>query len=145
MNLASILRHHARSRPDHPAIEFQGQSLDYRTLWHQVESYAAALIGLGVQPGDRVGLALAEHPPHLILHYALAHLGAVLLPLDHRWTPTEIQAVAESFGAQLVIVDAERDSLPGANWQRLDDTWVTTPRGPLPQGSDAGFDTPETP
>ncbi len=145
MNLASILRHHARSRPDHPAIEFQGQSLDYRTLWQQVESYAAALIGLGVQPGDRVGLALAEHPPHLILHYALAHLGAVLLPLDHRWTPTEIQAVAESFGAQLVIVDAERDSLPGANWHRLDDTWVTTPRVALPKGSDAGFDTPETP
>ncbi len=29
MNLASILRVHARSRPDHPAIEFQGDILDY--------------------------------------------------------------------------------------------------------------------
>ncbi len=141
MNLASILRTHARSRPDHPAIEFQDQVLDYRTLWQQVESYAAALIGLGVQAGDRVGLALAEHPPHLILHYALAHLGAVLLPLDHRWTPTEMQSVADAFGARLVIVDAGRDIPPEANWYHLDEAWSALPRVVLPTDLHA----PDTP
>ena len=45
--------------------------------------------------------------------YALAHLGAILLPLDHRWTSTEIQAVADAFGARLVIVEAERPRLIG--------------------------------
>ncbi len=132
MNLASILRSHARSRPDHPAIEFQGDILDYRTLWQQVASYAGALIGLDVQPGDRVGLALAEHPPHLMLHYALAHLGAVLLPLDHRWTSTEIQAVADAFGARLVIVEAECDCPPETGWYRLDEAWANLPHVSLP-------------
>ncbi len=137
MNLASILRAHARSRPDHPAIEFRDQVLDYRALWQQVVSYASALVHLGVQPGDRVGLALAEHPPHLVLHYALAYLGAVLLPLDHRWTSAEIQSAADAFGARLVIVDAERDGSAEADWHRLETAWATTSHVSLPDAPEA--------
>lgn len=132
MNLASILTCHAHSRPDHAAIEFQGRVIEYRTLWQQVESFAAALMEYGVRPGDHVGLALAEHPAHLVLHYALARLGAVLLPLDHRWTVAEKASVAQAFGAKLVVVEPQSAPVPGLPCQHLDPAWAETPSTGLP-------------
>ena len=123
MNLASIIATHAASRPQHPAVEYLGQTIDYRTLWQRIESFAGVLAAAGVKPGDRVGLALAEHPEHLILHYALPRLGAVLLPLDHRWTVSEKQAVSHAFGAELVVIDADADNIPNTRCLRLDDAW----------------------
>jgi fatty-acyl-CoA synthase len=39
---------------------------------------------LGVRAGDRVGLAGANHPGQLVLLFALARIGAILLPLNFR-------------------------------------------------------------
>ncbi|MYH70942.1 MAG: acyl--CoA ligase, partial [Gammaproteobacteria bacterium] len=89
MNLASILQCHADSNGDKTAIEYRSQRINYLQLWQHVQGYAAYLHERGIRPGDRVGLALKEHSCHLILHYALARLGAVILPIDHRWTSTE--------------------------------------------------------
>ncbi len=110
MNLASILRCHADSYGDKTAIEFRAGRISYLELWQYLEDYAACLHAHGIRPGDRVGLALKEHPCHLILHYVLARLGAVILPVDHRWTLTEKAGTVTAFNAKLLILEEDGDA-----------------------------------
>ncbi len=122
MNLASILLRNAVSRPHHPAIVDGDNTLDHATIAILAGRYAARLAGVGVVAGDFIGLALGDTPDHLILHYAVAWLGATIVPIDHRWTVPEIQAVAQAFACRFVLTTADH---PTAGSQRLvfDASW----------------------
>ena len=113
MNLAYILRCHADSHGDKTAIEYRNERISYLELWQRLQGYAAFLHERGIRPGDRVGLALKEHPCHLVLHYALARLGAVILPVDQRWTSTEKAGAASAFKAKLVILEENAEAPEG--------------------------------
>ncbi len=139
MNLASILQCHAHSHGDKTAIEFGAARLSYLTLWQCLQGYAACLHEHGIGPGDRVGLALKEHPRHLILHYALARLGAVILPIDQRWTIAEKTAAATTFKAKLLIVEEDANMPEGTECLTLDQVHQDADPGclpPLPDGPD---------
>ena len=132
MNLASILQCYAGSHGNKAAIEFAGERLTYAELWQRLQCHAAYLDGRGITAGDRVGLALKEHPGHLILHYALARLGAVILPIDHRWTPTEKTATASAFGAKLVITEKNEEASVGYETLAFTADWLKTDPVHLP-------------
>ena len=104
MNLADALAHHARARPDRAAILHGGRVLSYRDLDVTVRRWAAHLRALGVGTGAVLGIALGDSPEHLLALYAGARLGAITLPIDHRWTEAEKAAVAGRFGAVLTLV-----------------------------------------
>ncbi len=126
MNLASVVRDNAERLGDKIAIRYRDQAISYTQLWHEIERIASWLHGRGVGKGDRVGLSMAEHPQHLIAHYAVARLGAVIVPMDHRWTHTEKSAAAEAFDTKVVMTD--EDDLGDAT------------AGPLPEIDDEDSD-----
>jgi len=70
----------ARARPDHPAVEADGQAITFAELDERAGRRARLLAGVGVQEGDRVAVT---HPPGLafaeILH-GLPRLGAAIEP-----------------------------------------------------------------
>lgn len=132
MNLASILRCHAGSHGDKTAIEFRNEQISYRELWQRLQGYAAFLHERGIRQGDRVGLALKEHPGHLVLHYALARLGAVLLPVDQRWTATEMAGAATAFQAKLLILEEDADAPAGIETLAINKDLQETSSGHLP-------------
>lgn len=107
MNLATVVRLNAANLGRKPAILFGETSIGYAQAWQSIEGVAAQIHRAGVRAGDRVGLAMKDHPLHLLAHYAVARLGAVILPLDHRWTDTEKSTAANTFGAKLVLTDGE--------------------------------------
>src|SRR3954447_7289856 len=92
-NLADAIRHHARRRPAHPAIVYRGRDITYAEFDALVDSAAAALSANGIGYGDRVGIALADRPEHLAFLFGAARLGAVFVPLDVRWAPSEKERV----------------------------------------------------
>ena len=105
MNLASVVRQHARDHGDRIAIRCRDETISYGKLWEAIERIAAWLYTNDVRKGDRVGLSMAEHPDHLAAHYAVARLGAVIVPMDHRWTDAEKQATAAAFATAIVVTD----------------------------------------
>jgi len=70
----------ARARPDHPAVEADGQVITFAELDERAGRRARSLAGAGVREGDRVAVT---HPPGLafaeILH-GLPRLGAAIEP-----------------------------------------------------------------
>ncbi len=119
MNLASILLAHATARPDHPAIVEGEASLGHAAAADRIARYARQLARHGVKAGDRVGLALRDTADHLLLHYAVAWLGATIVPVDHRWTAPEKISVASAFACRCVVLepgDAAAAQLPGVTF-----------------------------
>jgi len=105
MNLAGVLRDNATKHPDKPAIIFRDQIISYVELWSSTENIARYIAERGIGAGDRVGLSMSEHPTHLIAHFAVARLGAVIVPMDHRWTDGEKAAAATAFKTKLILTD----------------------------------------
>src|SRR5262245_2540479 len=90
MDLSDLIVRNAAFAPAKPAIRFGGAALTYAELAERIGRTARALKGwLGIGRGDRVGILATNHPDYLVLLYACARLGAMLVPLNWRLAPAE--------------------------------------------------------
>ncbi|MCP3477012.1 long-chain fatty acid--CoA ligase [Bradyrhizobium sp. CCGUVB1N3] len=129
MDLCHLIDRNAAFAPDKPAIHFQGESLSYAAFAARIERTAGALkAGFGVGRGDRVAILSLNRPEHLVLLYACARLGAILVPLNWRLAVAEQLFILTDAGAKVlvleeafagVIPELER-SLPGVSLLGLD-------------------------
>ena len=58
ITLSEALTRTAERFPNNPALLFQGTTISFQKLDDMVSSFASALVGLGVKPGDKVALLL---------------------------------------------------------------------------------------
>ncbi|HEV8396008.1 MAG TPA: AMP-binding protein, partial [Vicinamibacterales bacterium] len=63
--------------PDRTATVFFGARLTYRTLKELSDRFAAALVRLGIRPGDRVSMHLPNCPQFLIAYYGILKAGGI--------------------------------------------------------------------
>ena len=89
MDLSHWIERHARFAPGAVAIRFEGQEISYAELARRVARAAAVLAGLGVKRSDAVAWLGLNHPATLVLLFACARLGAMLVPLNWRLAPPE--------------------------------------------------------
>ena len=69
---------------------------------------AAALIALGIQPGDRVAIVGLNSTRYMDLDVAIGLVGAVSVPLYYTSPPAEIDHILSSSGARLLLVGAPK-------------------------------------
>ena len=106
--LADVLAARAASRPDAPALRFGAQTWTYGELARRCARLSAQLWnGWGVRPGDRVAWLGANHPGQLLLLFALARVGAILLPLNFRLAPAEWDALMADCTPTHLVHDAD--------------------------------------
>jgi acyl-CoA synthetase (AMP-forming)/AMP-acid ligase II len=120
-NLAEMIAHNARRRSDHPAMIEGDRTLDYQSLDRLVSQTANWLRELGVKEGDFTGLALGDTIDHVVVMFAIMRLGAVIIPMDCRWTDDEKIRVAKGFNVPKVIVDDA--PLAGITTLVVDEQW----------------------
>jgi fatty-acyl-CoA synthase len=106
VNLARIVERNAADHGARVAVEFGDERIRYADLAHRVDRAAAALAGpLGVGRGDRVAWLGHNHPEMLVLLFALARLGAVLVPLNFRLALPEHRYILGHAGAHVLIAE----------------------------------------
>jgi fatty-acyl-CoA synthase len=106
MDLSRILEHWARMSPQRCAIHFQGHDLGYAALWQRIESATTTLAQRHtVRLGERVAWLGLNHPDMIVALFALARLGAILVPLNIRLASTELSAILADSGARLLFTD----------------------------------------
>jgi acyl-coenzyme A synthetase/AMP-(fatty) acid ligase len=111
MNLIDAILSNADRRPGHPALEQNDRVVTYSALRDEVIDLAGRLREAGIDQGDLVGLGMGDTIGYFVAMLALFRLGAVLLPVDVRWTATEKANVLRAFGAATVLVDDPVDGL----------------------------------
>ena len=103
--LATVIERHARRTPNKTALHFVGDDISYGQLWLRVEAATITLMAQGVKPGDRVAWLGLNDPAQLVLLFALARLGAILLPLNYRLAQAEMAAILAHAGVSLIVAD----------------------------------------
>lgn len=99
--------------PRHPALLVPGpngslQTISFGDVAVLSNRFANALRGLGVRPGDRVGIVLAQRLETAVSHVAVYRLGAVAVPMSVLFG---FDALAHRFrdsGVRLIVTDGER-------------------------------------
>ncbi len=82
MHIGTLLTRHARYRPDHLALIFEDRRLSFRELNANVNRLANALLARGVGKGDAIATLLPNCVELLELYWAVAKIGAVVVPLS---------------------------------------------------------------
>jgi fatty-acyl-CoA synthase len=104
--LTEILAAHAKARPHAVAIHFHGAALTYGELAARCDHVAAQLWhGWGVRSGDRVAWLGSNHVGQIVLLFALARIGAMLLPLNFRLAPAELDAQINECAPRYIVHD----------------------------------------
>src|SRR5947209_963212 len=108
MDLSDLVERNAAFTPDKTAIRFADRALDYADLADRIAALARGLKSeLGVGRGDRVAILATNHPDYLVLLYACARLGAMLVPLNWRLaTPEQVFILADASVKALVVEES---------------------------------------
>lgn len=88
-------------------LHFQGRSYSYREVQQQALRTAALLAARGVKAGDRVSVMAQNHPSTVFVLIALAHLGAVMVPINPDYGINEALYVLEHAEVSGVIAAPE--------------------------------------
>jgi HIP---CoA ligase len=103
----AVLDRIARELPDHDALVTADKTLTFDGLRAEVRQAAAAMIDLGVAPGDRVGI-WSPNTWHWVVACLAAHYaGAVVVPLNTRYTASEASDILARTEAPLLIAMGE--------------------------------------
>lgn len=104
--LAQVLRTASAEYSDHEAVVDGAVRLTYADLHVQVRTAARALATLGVKPGDRVGIWAPNSWHWVVAALATLYQGAVLVPLNSRYTaPEAVDIMRRMRATALVLAD----------------------------------------
>ena len=103
MNLAYLVTQNARRFPERTALVWRDQSWTWRELDARVSSLAAALLDLGVQPGEAVLVHSKNSNEMLESMLATFRIGAVWVPTNFRLMPDEVTYLATASGAKAFL------------------------------------------
>src|SRR5215211_6468818 len=107
IHAGALLRRGAERTPRKVAVIWEKGTRTYGELLDRVDRLSAGLAAHGVQRGDRVGVLLPNGPHFLEAWWAVAQMGAVVVPLSTRAVPRELTYVLNDAEAAAVLADAE--------------------------------------
>src|SRR6201990_3558711 len=106
MDLSDLIERNAAFAPDKAAIIFEGEVLTYAAFHARIEQTARALQAeFGVNSGDRVAILSLNRPDYLVLLYACARLGAMLVPLNWRLAVAEQAFILSDATVKVLVLE----------------------------------------
>jgi 2-furoate---CoA ligase len=103
VNLASSLLYAAERDPGAVALVGENVRLTYSQLREHAARIASGLAARSVGTGDRVACVLANEPETVELYWGCQWLGAVIVPLSQRVSPSDLDYCIDDCGAEVVI------------------------------------------
>jgi len=96
----SVLRRYETA----PAVRFGDRELTYGALADRSAQLANALLSLGLQAEDRVGLLMSNRPEYTVADIALARAGLAKVPLNDMLAAEDIEYMLDNSEANTLIV-----------------------------------------
>lgn len=112
--LPDWVAHRARVAPDRDALQMGTRRWSFAELDAEVSRCARQLAAHGVRPGDRVASLLPNGLHAALLPHATLRLGATLVPLNVRLSPSEIAWQTRHASARVVAAQADTEPLAPA-------------------------------
>jgi acyl-CoA synthetase (AMP-forming)/AMP-acid ligase II len=107
--LPAYFRHYATEHHDKIFLVAGDERLTFAEVQAVAESVARALVaGFGVQPGDRIGIAMRNSPSWIALYMGIIMAGGIATLLNGWWQSEELAAAMAEVECSLVFVDPPR-------------------------------------
>ena len=95
--------------PDKEAIIFPSERRTYDVIVQSVLHRARGLIGLGIKPGDHIGILLPSGVDFVETLFAVSMVGGISVLLNARYRAPEIAYVVENANLTALVTNAESD------------------------------------
>jgi fatty-acyl-CoA synthase len=82
----------------------QGYRATYRELWDQTTQVARGLLAHGVRKGDRVGIWSPNRAEWVVIQYATARIGAILVNINPAYKTAELRYALQQSGITLLLL-----------------------------------------
>jgi long-chain acyl-CoA synthetase len=102
-NMIDPLRRALLVAADREAVICGEEHLTYAEIWDRCRRLAGGLLGLGLQPGDRVAIVGANSHRYLEAYQAIPGAGLVVVPLNSRHTAAELRYALADSGARVLF------------------------------------------
>ena len=97
-------------------LVYEGERFTYKEVFEKSAQLGNALIDAGIEKGDRVAICMQNNPEYVFSYLGILGIGAVCVPLNSWWVPSEVIYGLEHSDAKLLIADERRlkglESLP---------------------------------
>ncbi len=97
------VEYHAAQNAEAPAVHFGGATFTYGELLDRVDLMARSLVGVGVEPGDRVACLSTPRPEFWTAFLAIMRIGAVYVGLNPAYSRRELIHVVSDCEASLLL------------------------------------------
>jgi fatty-acyl-CoA synthase len=140
VTVGRLLTQLAESLPHHEALVYSDRNLrhTFRDLEREARLIARGLIGAGVARGDRVAVWATNVPEWIVLQFALAKAGAILVTVNTSLRSREIEYLLRQSESSILVTIA---GFKGVDYMaELRDANVTTLRRVIFVGDDCPAD-----
>src|SRR2546421_10267991 len=98
-----ILAGHAATKPDKPAVVFQGRTIDFASLNRRANRAANMFLSLGCDPEDRVAVMSFNSATGFEIANGLRKAGLVVAGINYRLRGPEVAYVLNDSGARVAV------------------------------------------
>ena len=112
ITVGDMLNNIAKKYPTKLAVKYieVNYTRTYYEFNKEVDKYAKGLLGMGIQKGDHVAIWATNYPEWLILFFATARIGAVLVTVNTNYKEAELEyLLSNSDSKALFICDGIKD------------------------------------
>ena len=108
VTVGQLLDTAARRWPDNDALIVvdQGVRWNWRELRERARDFAAGLIALGLQPGERVGMLATNRAEWLVAQFGTARAGLVLVNINPAYRTPELEYALQKVGCRALVSEA---------------------------------------
>ncbi len=85
-------------------VPYQNYRATYNEFWDQTTEIAKALLANNVKTGDRVGIWAANRYEWVVVQYATARIGAIMVNINPAYRPVELKFVLKHAGITTLIM-----------------------------------------
>ncbi len=113
LTIGEVLLQTAARFPTNDALAFPqlGFRLNYQQFLERINAAVRGLLALGIEPGEHVAIWATNVPEWVILQFATARIGAVLVTINPAYRPFELKYVLKQSDAKaLFLVDRFKSS-----------------------------------
>ena len=105
--IGAALDEAAQRYGDKVATVFHNGEVTYNQLKQTSDLLARGFLSLGISKGDKVAIWMAGYAEWAYVYFALARIGAIMVPVNTRYRPEEVEYVLNKSKASILILKEE--------------------------------------
>ncbi len=106
MTIGEMVNSIAEKYPENEAVVSVHQNIrwTYREFLERVNQVARGLMGLGVEKGDRVGIWAMNHAEWVVVQFATAKIGAIMVNINPAYRTYELEYALKQSEIRTLII-----------------------------------------